>query len=112
MPSGRVSLTVRDQCRTGVALGWLNAHHGGFCCKAPACGGSAGNTCTASEYCAYEPPAACGAADSESTCRQRPCQPCPELHEPVCGCDGKSYDNACRANAAGTGISAVGACAN
>ena len=42
-------------------------------------------------------------------CVQPPPQ-CPDLPEPVCGCDGLTYDNACRSLQAGVTVAQVGAC--
>jgi hypothetical protein len=82
-------------------------------CGSPtkACGARAGNTCSASEYCAYQAGQYCGAADAESTCHQRPAA-CDEVLAPVCGCDQVTYTNACLAATAGTGVYADGACTN
>ncbi len=73
-----------------------------------ACGARAGETCEADEYCAYVN-GDCGFADGTSTCRVRP-DFCPEVIAPVCGCDGKTYDNACVAAVAGHGYLSEGPC--
>jgi hypothetical protein len=49
---------------------------------------------------------ACGL---EGTCRARP-EMCAEMFDPVCGCDGKTYTNACAANEGGTSKAKKGAC--
>ena len=48
-------------------------------------------------------------ARSTGTCKERPTN-CPELFDPVCGCDGQNYDTACFANAAGVQVSAEEVC--
>jgi len=35
---------------------------------------------------------------------------CPDNFAPVCACDGRTYDNACKAAAAGFGYASAGAC--
>lgn len=74
------------------------------------CGGFLGDTCSDDEYCAYEAGQYCGAADASATCQPRP-EACITLYDPVCGCDGNTYGNACVAAVAGTGVLSEGACA-
>lgn len=75
-----------------------------------ACGGIAGLGCKAGEYCSYAPGAMCGAADQMGTCAKRP-DVCTREFRPVCGCDDKTYSNACSAAAAGVSVASEGACA-
>jgi hypothetical protein len=86
-----------------------HVYEGGIRCGTKACGARAGNTCTANEYCAYRIGEHCGAADAQSTCQLRP-PGCNADHHPVCGCDQKTYGNACVAAQAGTGVLKLGPC--
>jgi hypothetical protein len=116
------SVPAENDCDSGRALGVIDAasshwQEHGTCCAVDndpvptgkACGARAGATCSANEYCAYEEGQYCGGADAEATCEVRPAG-CGELYAPVCGCDQKTYANACLANSAGTGVLSAGEC--
>lgn len=83
---------------------------GGICVEEPqSCGGFAGLTCGEGQYCHYDAQLQCGAADHLGECRDLP-QVCIEVFAPVCGCDGNTYGNSCKANAAGTSVAHEGEC--
>ena len=75
------------------------------------CGGIAGLTCADGEYCAYELDQMCGAADQLGTCETIP-DVCAAVIDPVCGCDGNTYQNACQAATSGVSVAAEGPCQN
>ena len=72
------------------------------------CGGAAGLTCGADEYCNYGDNS-CGATDSTGICTPRP-MACDDIYQPTCGCDGTVYSNECDANVVGQDASGLGGC--
>lgn len=73
-----------------------------------ACGARLGDTCAADYFCDFAGEM-CDWADATGTCQPRP-EICPDNIEPVCGCDGRTYDNLCNAQAAGVDAAYSGRC--
>ncbi|MEO0323097.1 MAG: Kazal-type serine protease inhibitor [Myxococcota bacterium] len=67
------------------------------------CGGFVGARCTDAEFCDFRDADMCGFADASGVCAPRPVD-CPDVEEPVCACDGRTYGNECEAHAAGTDV--------
>jgi len=74
------------------------------------CGGIAGFACNPGLYCSFKPDAMCGAADQAGTCTKVPAV-CTEEFAPVCGCNDKTYPNACHAAREGISVGKTGECA-
>ena len=92
-----------------AALASVSVASRGECGAGEICGGFIGQQCAADEYCDYPPSAFCGRADASGTCKPRP-DACIEVEMPVCGCDGKTYGNACKATMAGVSVESNAAC--
>ncbi|CAK8715470.1 MAG: Kazal-type serine protease inhibitor domain-containing protein [Candidatus Electronema aureum] len=74
------------------------------------CGGFPGTACPDdSQYCSYDANASCGMADATGICLPRP-EICTKDIKYVCGCDGRTYSNACVAASAGVSILHEGRC--
>ena len=72
------------------------------------CGGFPGIQCDAGLFC-QKKPGQCSIIDISGTCAKVP-RFCPRIFRPVCGCDGKTYDNDCVAHKAGVSVAYVGSC--
>jgi Pacifastin inhibitor (LCMII)/Kazal-type serine protease inhibitor domain len=73
------------------------------------CGGITGQSCPDGEYCSFPPEAQCGAGDQTGFCAAQP-EVCSLEFNPVCGCDGVTYGNACQAAGAGSSVASEGEC--
>jgi len=73
-----------------------------------ACGGPDKITCNSALYC-HLPDGQCSAPDAAGTCVKAP-DFCMRVSRPVCGCNGKTYQNECDARHAKMAIDYTGAC--
>src|SRR5688500_18091894 len=69
---------------------------------------SAGEQCLADEFCDFARNG-CGLADEVGICIDRPIG-CPDVVDPVCGCDNKVHGNSCEAALEGADVNAFGSC--
>ncbi len=74
------------------------------------CGGIVGAQCAAAtDYCRLPAGVCLAVADAAGVCAPRP-EACGMAYIPVCGCDEKTYSNACVAASAGVNVAREGPC--
>ncbi|HEY5960969.1 MAG TPA: DUF6748 domain-containing protein [Polyangiaceae bacterium] len=99
--------TYGNTCEAAAA--GVSVRAGGACDTAGAvCGTIVGLACAEGQYCDFGL-GQCQVADAAGTCQPVP-EVCPTIFNPVCGCDGKTYSNACSAASAGISVDHAGAC--
>ena len=91
----------------GAGAGGHAGGGGGTGGSGKVCGGIAGQTCSALEFCHFAN-GQCGAGDQPGQCELSGGALCPQ--QIVCGCDGHSYSTACAAHANGVDTMSTTSC--
>lgn len=99
------AVTYGNSCE--AAMAGMTVQYTGACIVLPPPPVSCTDTtqCGASEYCVK----AAGGCSSQGTCGAKPTF-CAMVVDPVCGCDGNTYNNDCEAAVAGVNVQYTGAC--
>lgn len=97
-------VTYGNACEAAAAKASIN--YEGPC--RGVCGGFIGVPCPEGQFCQFAP-GRCHVSDDQGQCRPIPTA-CPEVWRPVCGCDGVTYGNPCKAATEGVSIKNEGEC--
>jgi hypothetical protein len=97
--------TYANSCLASLARQSVAAN--GAC--SVACGGADNTKCASGLYCSYAD-GSCGSGAATGSCAVPPASCAGATPSPVCGCDGKTYDSRCAAQAAGVSVASTGAC--
>lgn len=99
-------LTYSSACEAaGAGVGYDRE---GPCGTGAMCAGLAGIRCSEGLFC-FMDVGVCLTPDASGICTATP-EACDTLYAPVCGCDGKTYGNACSAALAGVNVASEGEC--
>ena len=71
--------------------------------------GSAGDTCGAGKFCELDACTFGFSVGAVGICAEKPAK-CTRQYDPACGCDGRTYANACIARSLGVSVFGMGAC--
>ncbi|SEL53529.1 Kazal-type serine protease inhibitor domain-containing protein [Nitrosovibrio tenuis] len=100
--------SIRHKAQTFLAIEWAQRCKDIEPIEPLDCGGILGTLCPGSQYCRVGA-GQCKIADAQGSCKAVP-EVCNAQYNPVCGCDGKTYENACEAARARVSLDHSGKC--